>query len=246
MRAMRSARRCAILCEPQTVTRMPSSSVVVESVRASVAPQTAQHVWAGADLRSMFPMRMRGKVHGPTAIGQVSCRARACPSPPLDLFFRPVSDSEDEALRKSAFSSADPPRNFTLSVGERIRALTIGAPAYATRKKGIEDLEERLIRTLVALHDTLVARRDVRPVRSTEDAAILRALHDKAATFDIAKLNAMIETHNTYYPMEANLPMDPRTGEYLVYGRRWVPEEPWTAARFVERARAVIELRDEG
>jgi hypothetical protein len=43
--------------------------------------------------------------------------------------------------------------------------------------------------------------------------------------------------------MEANLPMDTRTGEYLVYGRRWTPEEPWTAARLVERARAVIAAR---
>jgi len=54
-RAIFSARRCATLCEPHTVTRRPSSSVVVESSRASAVPQTAQVVWLGAVLRSRLP-----------------------------------------------------------------------------------------------------------------------------------------------------------------------------------------------
>ena len=142
-----------------------------------------------------------------------------------------MSDSEDDGpAAKTAFSSADPPRNFSLSVGERIRALTIGAPAYATRKKGIEDTEERYVRALVALHDTLIARGEL------DGVAIARALHEKASAFDLRRINAQIEIHNRYYPVEANLAMDLRTGGYLVYGRRWLPEEPCTAALLVHRA----------
>jgi hypothetical protein len=159
-----------------------------------------------------------------------------------------ASDDDGNAPRgaspKSAFDSADPPRNFTLRVDERIRALTIGAPAYATRKKHIEDLEERFVETLVALHDALVIKQERQGRRERSDeGTVARAVVEKAASLDLKRINALIASHNRYYPMEANLPMDTRTGEYLVYGRRWTPEEPWTAARLVERARAVIAAR---
>jgi hypothetical protein len=88
--------------------------------------------------------------------------------------------------------------------------MTIGAPAYATRKKSIEDREE----------------------------LVMKAMLDRAATFDLARLNTLIATHNRYYPIEANLSTDMRTGEYLVYGRPWLPTE-----RFVAQAKAVIAAR---
>jgi hypothetical protein len=167
---------------------------------------------------------------------------RACRSRDRALIFCAVKDSEDDSVQKSAFNSADPPRNFTLSVNDRIRALTIGAPAYATRKKLLEDLEERHVRTLVVLHDTLAAKHQG---RADLEEVVTRALHDKAKAIDVKRMNALVETHNRYYPIEANLPTDLRTGHYLVYGRRWIPEEPWTAERLVERARAVIAARDD-
>ena len=153
-----------------------------------------------------------------------------------------MSDSDDHeggASRKTSFSSADPPRNFSLTVGDRIRALTIGAPAYATRKKHIEDLEAAHLRTLVAHRDTLLARGHARE-------AVTRAMHDRARAIDLKKLNALIASHNRYYPIEANLPVNPRTGEYLIYGRPWRPESPWTESRLVEQALAAIAARAEG
>jgi hypothetical protein len=141
-----------------------------------------------------------------------------------------VKDVDDSG--PTAFSSTDPPRNFSLSVGDRIRALTIGAPAYATRKKHLEDLEAAHVRTLVALHDALIAR----------GSDLDRALHDRAASLDIKKLNALTDAHNRYYPIEANLPMNMR-GDYLIYGRPWRPELPWTARRLVELAMAKIAER---
>lgn len=131
--------------------------------------------------------------------------------------------------RPTAFNSADPPRNFSLTVGERIRALTIGAPAYATRKKHIEDLEDRYASILRSLRNALVGR-------GLPEHEIRRALQDRAATLELKKLNTLITAHNRYYPLEANLAMDPRTGEYLVYGRRWEPTLAWTVERLVEAA----------
>jgi hypothetical protein len=152
-----------------------------------------------------------------------------------------VSNDSDDSAAKSAFSSADPPRNFTLSINERIRALTIGPPAYATRKKGIEDLVERYIETLVVHHAKRAAR--LEPAERDDRDGMTKALLEKAATLDLARLNRLIETHNRYYPIEANLATDLRTGEYLVHGRRWSPEDPWTALRLVEEARARIAAR---
>ncbi|HSO32814.1 MAG TPA: hypothetical protein VLT33_09860 [Labilithrix sp.] len=147
-----------------------------------------------------------------------------------------MSDSDDSTPR-TAFSSADPPRNFTLDVGARIRAMTIGAPAYAARKKRIEDLDAANVAALVTLHDQLAAR--------GHDAASVRAaLHDKAHAIDLKRLNSLVEAHNRYYPIEANLPVDPRTGDYLIYGQSWAPEKPWTASRIVEGALAIIAARD--
>ena len=144
----------------------------------------------------------------------------------------------DDPLRRTAFNSADPPRNFTLSVNDRIRAMTIGAPAYATRKKHIEDLEAAHVRALVTLHDKLVAR-------GRDAAAVQRAMHEQAHAVDLRKLNTLVETHNRYYPIEANLPTNLRTGDYDVHCQRWMPEAPWTASRLLGRALALVAAREE-
>jgi hypothetical protein len=131
--------------------------------------------------------------------------------------------------------SANPIRNFTLSAEERIRAIASGPPAWAVRKRKIEDACEACAGDLVALYDKLAAS-------ATSAREIEAALTRAAERLDLAKLNALVETHNRYYPIEANLPMD-RTGAYLAYGRAWEPEEPFTPARLLDMARAVLAQR---
>jgi hypothetical protein len=143
-----------------------------------------------------------------------------------------MADSE----RPSALNSADPIRNFTLTTDERIRALTIGVPAWAARKRKIEDDEARYTRELVALYDQLVRKRRT-------ETEIELALVSAATAFDLEKLNKLVVQHNKYYPIEANLPMDRRTGGYLVYGKPWVPESLYTVQRFVGLAQAAISKR---
>lgn len=136
----------------------------------------------------------------------------------------------------SALNSADPIRNFSLGVDERIRALTVGVPAWAARKRRIEDDEARFVTELIEVHDALVAG-------ARGATAIDRALADAAEAFDLTRLNELVRAHNRYYPIEANLPMDRVTGGYLAYGRAWRPEEPYTAARLVAATRAALRRR---
>lgn len=136
-------------------------------------------------------------------------------------------------------NSADPVRNFSLTVDERIRALTIGVPAWAARKRKIEDDQERLVSDLVELHDKLVSK-------GHAEVEIEVAITAAAVAYDLTKLNALVTDHNRYYPIEANLPIDRETGGYLVYGQRWAPEEPYTAARLLALARAELERRSQG
>jgi hypothetical protein len=52
-------------------------------------------------------------------------------------------------------------------------------------------------------------------------------------------LNELIEEHNEYYPIERNLAVDPRTGDYVTIGGRSYRREPlgldWILERFPPR-----------
>lgn len=109
------------------------------------------------------------------------------------------------------------PRNFSLGTAESIRALTIGVPSYAARKRRIEDMLEDLVERL---HEALT-KASASPTEQPWTHAGALAL---AEALDLSKVNALVEAHNRYYPIEANLPVDPRTGAYLV--KRGTPFEP--------------------
>jgi hypothetical protein len=103
-----------------------------------------------------------------------------------------------------AGDTAAPQRNFTLTLEERLRAFAQGLPAHLRRRRQIEDLEARLAARLA------VTAADQGPPAP------------EIAT-DLAKLNDLIDKHNRYYPIEAKLPLDPRTGALIERGSRWRP-----------------------
>lgn len=163
--------------------------------------------------------------------------ATRCADPTLNA----VNDDDANARPRdenspTAMNSADPIRNFSLTVDERIRALTIGVPSWAARRRKIEDDEARIANELVQLHDKLVSKKRT-------PAQVHDALVNAARALDLTKLNALVAAHNRYYPIEANLPMDRQTGAYLVYGNVWKPEEPFTAERLLARALQLIDAR---
>jgi hypothetical protein len=110
------------------------------------------------------------------------------------------------------------PRNFTLSVEERLRAYAMGVPGYMRRRRRIEDLEARLVGALAAAE------------------APGEALASKELAAELALLNELIDKHNRYYPIEANLPVDIRSGRLVERGAPWRPLAAVTATDLLARA----------
>lgn len=83
------------------------------------------------------------------------------------------------------------------------------------------------------------AYRRLRAECGTDAERFAREWESRAQTWDLAALNVLIRQHNEWYPIERDLPMDPRTGDYvLVHGRSYRrahvgPE--WILARFPAR-----------
>ncbi len=96
--------------------------------------------------------------------------------------------------------------NFKLSVDARLRAYAQGVPAYLRRRRRIEDLTARLRERLVAAPDEAAG--------AVEVAA------------ELALLNDLIARHNRFYPIEADLAADVRTGRLLERGLPWRPLPP--------------------
>jgi len=71
------------------------------------------------------------------------------------------------------------------------------------RRRAIEDLQAGLSRKLAEFGGDSVVLAEV--------------------VADLARLNDLIDKHNRYYPIEANLPVDPRTGALLERGVPWRP-----------------------
>ena len=68
-------------------------------------------------------------------------------------------------------------------------------------------------------------------------AAFARRWHDLARSWRFPpELNALIEQHNEWYPVERRLPMNPRTGDYVPVGgrsyRRPVLGPDWVLEQF--------------
>jgi hypothetical protein len=101
-------------------------------------------------------------------------------------------------------------------------------PRYMQRaaeiERGLRDHRERLGR----VHRRL--REECAP------AAFAAAWEERVRSWDFEPLNALIRQHNEWYPVERDLPMDPRTGDYvLVHGRshrRELVGPEWALAEF--------------
>ena len=127
---------------------------------------------------------------------------------------------EKQKAEASLLDTVAPPRNFTLSIEDRLRAYAQGVPGYIRRRRRIEDLETRLLARLAA---------------ATAPAEVA-ASADMVA--ELAQLNDLIDRHNRYYPIEAQLAIDVRTGRLLERGAPWRPLPAVTMAELLSRAAA--------
>jgi hypothetical protein len=111
-------------------------------------------------------------------------------------------------------STNDPPRNFSLDVAARLKAAIGGPPAYMRRLRAIEDAEEHIVRSLAELCAKAVSTGD-----DPRECAVRDAPQEA-----LERLRGLIAKHNRFYPIEANLPLSPRTGELMSKdGEPWRP-----------------------
>jgi hypothetical protein len=138
--------------------------------------------------------------------------------------------SPKEGRHHALPETLEPPRNFFISTADRIRAAS-GPPAYSRRKRHIEDLEASLLKVaLAALAECGI---------HAEIAAVRRFLEEHPRVQrELREANRLIAAHNLYYPIEANLRLDPTTREQMDHGRPWRPLDALTLEVILERAHA--------
>ena len=96
--------------------------------------------------------------------------------------------------------------------------------AYMRRLRAIEDEEERHLFELALVRLTLA--------HELADEELARAWKAVAEAWDFRRVNDLVAKHNEHYPVEANVPMNPRTGSYARDWRRRPYDAAWILERF--------------
>jgi hypothetical protein len=142
------------------------------------------------------------------------------PETPRD---RREREALDEDLRGNPLAGAplrQRLRNFRPDADAQLAAL--GGPlAWMRRLRAIE--------SAIREHEEQLAAE----YAEVESAAAWRAL---AEQWDFTEVNELIERHNRHYPAESRLPMNPRTGDFVLINGRPYTREPldtaWILGRF--------------
>lgn len=118
-----------------------------------------------------------------------------------------------------------------ISTDARVRALaTGGAPAWSRRLRRMDTLIDE------ALDDLEEAWRRLAQALRDQPARFAAEWRRHAARYDFAAVNELVRRHNLYFPAEARLPMDVRTGDFIGPGggdyRRYPLDAAWVLERF--------------
>jgi hypothetical protein len=106
-------------------------------------------------------------------------------------------------------------------------------PRYMQRLREIEQQRGR--------HSVRLERvyRDLRERCAGDPEGFERRWRETAARWDFSAVNQLVREHNEWYPIERQLPMDPRTRDYVkVRGRSYRRDElgpEWVLERFPPR-----------
>ncbi|HEY4095900.1 MAG TPA: hypothetical protein VGM33_10335 [Baekduia sp.] len=113
-------------------------------------------------------------------------------------------------------------------------------PRWMERLKEIHSGTEAHRRRLAADFEALAAEHPDDPEGFAE------AWHALVARRSFEDLNDLIRDHNQWYPVERQLPMDPRTGEYVLIAGRPYWREELTEAWALREFPAVLPPREAG
>ena len=118
-------------------------------------------------------------------------------------------------------------RNFRPDVAGYVTALG-GPRPYMQRLREIERLVERHERDVAVAWATLA---DECP----DPVTFARRWREQAHRLRFDEVNDLIERHNRFFPVEARLPMDPRTGDFVRIAGDPYERRPLDAAWVLER-----------
>ena len=120
-------------------------------------------------------------------------------------------------------------RNFRPDASAAIAALG-GPTAWMRRLRAIELELQQHVDQLGEARQALLVETAGNPERFERE---WRALAER---WDFGEVNELIERHNRHYPAESRLPMNPRTGDFVLINGRPYTREPlnavWILARF--------------
>lgn len=155
------------------------------------------------------------------------------PSPPEQALVRNL----ERDLEGSPVTGKPLPRrlrNFRPALDSYAAASLAGPPAHVRRLREIEEEtaahERRLAEAWVEL-----ARRHPR-----DPAVFARRWRRVAERWSFDAVNELIERHNRWYPAEARLAMDPRTGGFVLVAGEPYRRHPLGAAWVLERFPPVL------
>ena len=125
-------------------------------------------------------------------------------------------------------------RNFRIEAGGYLASL--GGPLpWMQRLREIELQTERHER------DLDLAWRELAAESVGDPEAFARDWLARAEGWNFHEVNDLIARHNRNYPAEARLPMNPRTGDFVLINGRPYTREPLDARWILERFPAVLE-----
>ena len=145
---------------------------------------------------------------------------------------RAQRESLEEDMRENPLAGAPLRRrlrNFRPDATAQLAAL--GGPlAWMRRLRAIE--------IAIELHEQQLAGewQALRDECGNDRGRFAREWRELAADWDFHEVNELIERHNRNYPAESRLPMNPRTGDFVLVNGRPYSREPldgdWILARF--------------
>jgi hypothetical protein len=165
------------------------------------------------DKRERERVMREGGVGDPVAAERVDARQLA-------------EDLEDSPLRGQPLRRRL--RNFRPAVENYLASLS-GPRPYMQRLNEIGQATERHEQRLAEACDALAAQ------CGGDDDAFARRWRRIAERWRFDDVNDLIERHNRFYPVESRLPMDPRTGDFVLLDGAHYVRRPLDAEWILER-----------
>ena len=148
---------------------------------------------------------------------------------PETPFARLEREAVERALEDVPLRGRPLPRRARLERATLDRYLrAVGGPLPYMRRL-------RLIENEIRAHEQALGERRAELARTLPPGAFTEAWRAVAAAWDFTDVNRLIDQHNRWYPIEAQLPMDPRTGDYSLVGGRPYTRRPLDADWVLDR-----------